>query len=116
MNGLPPISNGWNEKIVRSRSSFMKDDTKPYTERWLRSLTMSGNDARHVAPRRERHVAELLEADSEDALAGGHEALVAGDVAGGEPRDLGAHRVGIAGVAEGLAVGEADRVERRDRP
>ena len=41
-------------------------------------------------------------------------ALEPGDVAGAELRDLGAHRLGVAALAEHRAVGEADVVEGRD--
>ena len=74
-----------------------------------------GGDAGHVGPVQERHVAELLEADAVDLLAGGHEAVVASDVVGREAGDLGAHGVGVAAVVEGGAVVEADAVERVDR-
>jgi hypothetical protein len=61
-------------------------------------------------------VAQLLEADFEDRLAGGHEPLVARHVRGAEARHLGPHRGRVARVLEHLAVVEPDPVERRDRP
>ena len=73
-----------------------------------------GRDAGHVGPMEERHVAELLEADAVDLLAGDHEAVIAVDVVGCEAGDFGAHGVGVAAVVEGGAVMEADAVERVD--
>ena len=74
-----------------------------------------GQHARHVGPAVEGHVAQLLEADLVDRLAGGEEALVAGHVARREAGDLGAHRRGIAAVVEARAIVEADAIERRNR-
>ncbi len=45
-------------------------------------------DPRHVGPFAEGNVAELLEADLEDRLAGVHVAVVAGDIVRRKPRDL----------------------------
>ena len=75
-----------------------------------------GHDLRHRRPRAERHVRELLEADTEDLLAGGEETLVARHVAGREARHLPLHGLGVARVVEHLAVVETDPIERRDRP
>ena len=47
-------------------------------------LEKRGLHAGHVGPRVEGHMAELLEADLEDRLAGFHKALVVGHVTGRE--------------------------------
>ena len=60
-------------------------------------------------------MAELFEADLEDRLAGAHERVIAGDVGDRQPRDLLAHRLGIAAVIERFAVRETNAVERRNR-
>jgi hypothetical protein len=74
------------------------------------------DDLRHVHPRAEGHVAQLLEADAKDLLALRDEALVPGHVAGLEFADLAAHFGGVAGVIKLLTVGKPDPVERRHRP
>ena len=60
-------------------------------------------------------MAELLEADPADLLGDLHETLVSRDVARRDAGDLRLHRLRVTVVAEGLAVVEADRVERVER-
>lgn len=73
-------------------------------------------DPRHVHQRVERLVGETLEAEAIDLPALLHESLEPRDVALAELGDLGAHRGGVAALAEHRAVGEADVVEGRDAP
>ena len=62
-----------------------------------------------------RPAAEVLEAEAVAHGAFGEEPVVAGEIAGREAGDLGAHGVGVGAGAEGRAVGEADLVEGVER-
>ena len=75
-----------------------------------------GQDADHVGDGSERHMAEPLEPRAVGCLAHRHEGAVAREIARCEPRNFALHRVGVAGIVEGLAVLEADTIERRYRP
>ena len=73
------------------------------------------SDPEHVHRRRERDMPQLFEPDAKNPLAHFHERVVAIHVAGREPRDLGSHPLGVAGVVELGAVVEPDAVERIHR-
>ena len=75
-----------------------------------------GHHPGHVGPTVEGHMAELLEADPIDGLAGGQEALVAGHIRRRQPSHLGPHGLGVAAVVEQRAIVKAHPVEGRDRP
>ena len=74
-----------------------------------------GRNPDHIANGPERGIAQFLEPDAARRLAQPHEALIAGDIAGRQPRHLGPHRVGIAGAVEAGPIGEPDPIERRHR-
>ena len=61
-------------------------------------------------------MAEPLETGAIGRFAHRHEGAIAGEIVRREAQDLALHRVGIAGIVEGVAVVEADAVERRHRP
>ena len=71
----------------------------------------AGRTLRHVPDAVEGLVAQLLEADAVDRLAGVQEPLVAGDVVRAQRADLRAHALVIAGAVEGEAVVKTDPVE-----
>ncbi len=71
---------------------------------------------RHCPQAVEGDVPELLEAHPEDRLALGHEALVAGQVPGGETPDLRTDGLRVAAIVEVLPVVEADPIEGIHEP
>ncbi len=73
------------------------------------------HELRHVRPAVEGHVAQLFEADGVDLLGLRHKAFVTGHVTWRDASHFAAHGFRIGAAGDGLAIVEAQCVERRER-